>query len=180
MANINWHQSTFEDELLQSWLLDEGSLTRRLTNLSKDNFSVKPIQEGWQQLREDEQQALNCPANDTGWAREVFLCVDSVPVVFARSIARQEQLIQSGFDLQQLGNRSLGELLFTDRNFQRGSIETCSINSENIAAIVLPYRGQKALWARRSCFSKPDLDILVCEVFLPDLWLKLNRKDLAS
>ena len=45
--------------LTLDWLFDEGSLTRRLTGLSDDGFSVTPLFEGWQPLRDDECAALS-------------------------------------------------------------------------------------------------------------------------
>ncbi|MGH8466459.1 MAG: chorismate--pyruvate lyase family protein, partial [Pseudomonas sp.] len=58
---------------LLDWLFDEGSLTRRLTRLSADHFSVTPLYEGWQPLRDDECQALELPSGSEGWVREVYL-----------------------------------------------------------------------------------------------------------
>ena len=49
------------DEHTLNWLFDQGSLTLRLTALSENNFSVLPLFEGWQTLREDECAALDLP-----------------------------------------------------------------------------------------------------------------------
>ena len=54
------------DALTLDWLFDEGSLTRRLTAVSNDHFSVSPLFEGWQTLREDECRALELPAGSLG------------------------------------------------------------------------------------------------------------------
>ncbi|HCT07042.1 MAG TPA: chorismate--pyruvate lyase, partial [Pseudomonas sp.] len=59
--------------LTLNWLFNEDSLTRRLTWLSNDGFSVTPLFEGWQPLREDECAALGLPAATIGWVREVYL-----------------------------------------------------------------------------------------------------------
>ncbi|MCK1788527.1 chorismate lyase, partial [Pseudomonas sp. TNT11] len=60
--------------LTLDWLFDDGSLTRRLTRLSNDGFSVTPLFEGWQPLRDDECAALDLPLASIGWVREVHLC----------------------------------------------------------------------------------------------------------
>ena len=42
------------DPLQHDWLyIDKGSLTRRLTLLAEGAFSVTPLREGWQPLRDD-------------------------------------------------------------------------------------------------------------------------------
>ncbi|UVE17729.1 chorismate lyase [Pseudomonas sp. LS44] len=152
--------------LLRDWLFDEGSLTRRLTELSAEQFSVTPLSEGWQVLRADECQALGVAIESLGWVREVYLRGRGEPWVFARSVAAREALEGSGFDLSLLGSRSLGELLFSDRAFARGPIEVCRYPATWLPAEVRA----EGLWARRSCFSRGALGVLVAEVFLPTLW----------
>ena len=108
------------DSTLHYWLyVDKGSLTRRLAELAEGAFSVTPLHEAWQSLRTDECAALGVPADSEGWVREVYLCGHGQPWVFARSVAARAQLEDSGLDLQRLGNRSLGELLFSDPAFAR-------------------------------------------------------------
>ncbi|UCJ17944.1 chorismate lyase [Pseudomonas sp. MM211] len=148
------------------WLFDERSLTRRLTELSDDGFSVTPLREGWLELRDDECAALDVPPGSLGWVREVYLRGNGQPWVFARSVAAREALADSGLDLQQLGSRSLGELLFSDRAFARGALQVC-----HYPANWLPVDSQHSqLWARRSCFRRERLAVLVAEVFLPAFW----------
>jgi len=55
------------------WLFNQDSLTRRLTRLSANGFSVTPLFEGWQALRMDECAALDLPDHSCGWVREVYL-----------------------------------------------------------------------------------------------------------
>lgn len=152
---------------LHDWLYeDKGSLTRRLTKLADGAFSVTPLTEGWQPLREDECAALGVADGSQGWIREVFLSGHQQPWVFARSVAARHALEQSGLDLLHLGSRSLGELLFSDPAFKRGPLEARQYPAEWLPEAVR----QPRLWARRSCFSQDDLHVLVAEVFLPELW----------
>ncbi|SHL32951.1 chorismate--pyruvate lyase family protein [Phytopseudomonas punonensis] len=149
-----------------AWLFDERSLTRRLTDLSEGGFSVTPLREGWLELRDDECAALDVQPGSLGWVREVYLRGNGRPWVFARSVAAREALQNSGFDLQRLGSRSLGELLFSDQAFTRGELQVC-----RYPAAWLPVdTAQDSLWARRSCFRREQLAVLVAEVFLPDFW----------
>ncbi len=151
---------------LRDWLFDQGSLTRRLIALSRDAFSVTPLAEGWQALRNDECAALQVPTGSQGWVREVYLRGHGQPWVFARSVAARSSLEGSGLALRELGSRSLGELLFSDRAFARGAIEVSRYPAAWLPSAVRAER----LWARRSSFNRGGLAVLVAEVFLPTLW----------
>lgn len=154
------------DANVRSWLFDEGSLTRRLTELSAGAFSVQPLVQGWQTLREDECEALQLRHGSVGWVREVYLCGHEQPWVFARSVAARQALLASSLDLESLGSRSLGELLFSDSAFSRGPLQ-----ARRYPAAWLPAANREdRLWARRSCFSRDNLGVLVMEAFLPALW----------
>ncbi|EJM28341.1 chorismate--pyruvate lyase family protein [Pseudomonas sp. GM25] len=148
------------------WLFDEGSLTRRLTRLSDDGFSVTPLFEGWQTLRDDECAALDLTEGSEGWVREVYLRGHGEAWVFARSVASRSALQGDGLHMDELGSRSLGELLFCDHAFQRRAIEVCHYPEH-----WLP-EGSRApgLWGRRSRFDRGALSVLVAEIFLPTLW----------
>src|SRR5690606_3245359 len=150
----------------RDWLFNEDSLTRRLAALSNDGFSVTPLEEGWQRLRSDECQALGVVAGSQGWVREVYLRGHGQPWVFARSVAARSALEGSGLALEQLGSRSLGELLFSDRAFARGALQVCRYPAQWLP----PEAHSERLWARRSCFSRGALAVLVAEVFLPEFW----------
>jgi chorismate--pyruvate lyase len=151
-----------------SWLfVNQDSLTQRLIELSADHFSVVPLNQGWQPLRSDECAALNVAEGSQGWVREVFLRGRAQPWVFARSVAARSALEQAGMSLEQLGSRSLGELLFSDRAFARGPLQACHYPAHWLP---LGVRAE-ALWARRSCFSRGALNVLVAEVFLPPFWV---------
>lgn len=159
--------SPLPDARTLDWLFDEGSLTRRLTRLSNGSFSVTPLLEGWQLLREDECAALGLPEKSEGWVREVYLRGHGQAWVFARSVAARSALQDGGLNMDELGSRSLGELLFCDQAFQRRAIEVCHYPPQ-----CLPAESQApGLWGRRSRFDRGALSVLVAEIFLPTLWL---------
>lgn len=161
-----WHHQAHPHPVLNDWLFEPGSLTARLKSLSQQHFEVQPLREGWMPLRPDEAAALQVDVDTTAWVREVYLLGHGKPWVFARSIATQASLEQSGFPLAELGTRPLGEVLSLHEAFVRGQLHTCAYPAAWLPA---PYQQHNA-WARRSCFSKGALEVLVCEVFLPDLW----------
>jgi len=152
-----------------TWLLDDGSLTRRLTALADGRFRVQPLAEGWQPLRADECMALGVPPGSEGWVREVYLLGDEQPWVFARSVAAKAALLAGDIPLQELGTRSLGELLFSDPAFSRGDMQLCRYPAERMPEAVR----EPGLWARRSAFVRGPLAVLVAEIFLPAFWRKV-------
>jgi len=152
------------------WWLDPGSLTRRLTCLADGEFAVRVLHADWQVLREDECAALGVAPGSLGWVREVLLLGQGQPWVFARSVAAEQALRGACFDLGQIGNQSLGEVLFLDRSFTRGALEICRYPP----ACLPPQVHAEDLLGRRSCFSREDLNVLVAEVGLPALWTRLG------
>ncbi|TDV64381.1 chorismate lyase [Pseudomonas sp. LP_7_YM] len=152
--------------VVDEWLFHEDSLTRRLTRLSDNSFSVTPLFEGWQPLRADECAALQLPAGSEGWVREVYLLGREQKWVFARSVASRAALEEDGLHMDELGTRSLGELLFSDQAFARGQLQICQYP----AAWLPEADTASGLWGRRSCFLRGTLSILVAEVFLPTVW----------
>jgi len=151
---------------VRDWLFDQGSLTRRLTALASGAFDVAPLAEGWQPLRDEECAALGVAPGSQGWVREVLLRGHGQPWVFARSVAARAALEGSGLALEALGRRSLGELLFSDQAFERGELLACVYPAEWLPG----EQAAAGLWARRSCFRRGALGVLVAEVFLPALW----------
>lgn len=164
------HLSPAPPPPVSAWLFDQGSLTQRLTALADGAFAVQPLAEGWQVLREDECRALGLESGSEGWVREVYLRGEGAPWVFARSVAPRDALQASGLGLRELGERSLGELLFSDRAFARGVLHACRYPAAWLPAAV----AGDGLWARHSRFDRGPLAVLVAEVFLPALWRRVG------
>ena len=92
--------------------------------------------------------------------REVRLLGCGQTWVHARSLIPATTLTGRHRKLAHLGNRPLGEVLFSDPGMQRGDIET---------ARVPLYSADSRAWARRSVFMLDHKPLLVSEVFLPPL-----------
>lgn len=161
------------DPVMLDWLFNQDSLTRRLDRLSDGRFSVFPQFEGWQPLRPDECLALGLPEAGEGWVREVYLRGNGNKWVFARSVAARSALQEGGLNMDELGTRSLGELLFSDPAFARGTLEVCHYPEAWLPAA----DAARGLWARRSRFNRGALSVLVAEVFLPALCTAIHDKD---
>jgi chorismate--pyruvate lyase len=128
--------------------------------LAPNRFSIKVLHTGFARASLSESHALNIPIREQVYVREVALCVDDQPCVFARSIIPRSTLTGSERQLLLLKNKPLGEFLFKHKAMTRGPIEVKSgrVNSQ-------------ASWARRSIFKVGNKPLLVSEYFLPKLFL---------
>lgn len=157
------------------WLRDEGSLTRRIQQRCGE-FAVRPVRSGLARVAYDEAALLGFPSDRYAFSREVFLCADGKPVVFAHSTCAREHLRGTWQAMRGLGNRSLGTLLFTHPQVKRQPLHYKALHSHHplyrsAAAVLGATPG--SLWARRSLFDLYGAPLLVTEVFLPEI---LNLK----
>lgn len=153
---------------LRAWLLDRRSLTRRLQQHSKNQFSVTVLSQRWQRPRLNEAQALDIPPHQLALVREVILYGGDQPWVYARSVLPQQALNGRFRFLRKLGNKPLGALLFSDPAIQRGPVVLQRYPQSQLP-VALQQVAQPPLWGRYSIFRYGDNGILVSEIFLPAL-----------
>ncbi|MBM5573442.1 MULTISPECIES: chorismate lyase [Deefgea] len=158
---------------LRPWLSERGSLTQRLI-AHFPQLTVRVLQQGFRRPHPDETQILQLPSASHVATREVLLCSQERPLVFAHSITCRQHL-QAGFHLfERSGSRPLGALLFADPCIRRSTLAWCKLSPrhplwQKAQAAV---GGQAAtLWARRSVFYSGAAQLLVTEVFLSDFLL---------
>lgn len=151
------------------WILDPGSLTRRLQVLGQGDFSVEILFLGWARPTLDERRVLNLPDAHHALIREVVLRCKGEPVVKARSVMPATTLTGKERQLRFLGNRPLGAFLFRSRNMRRTAIEIGAMN----------WHEEDWIYGRRSVFLLHDKPLLVSELFLPAL-LAQSRKAKAG
>jgi len=149
----------------QHWLFDDSSLTAKLKNLS-EHFAVELLGQRQAPISDDEIVWLDTA--ETVTVREVLLHCDHQPWVFARSVFPQQALQAAQLKLADLGNRPLGEHLFSQADLQRSSIEVSAFSATSRVGQLHQQLGYPAqtLWGRRSCFSAAGQRILVAEVFI--------------
>ena len=166
---INWqtHLTDTQPQVKQ-WLLSTELLTQQLRDLSNNQFAVQTLREDV--LRTDECLALGLATGSLGWIREVILLGNNQPWVYARSVAPLQHMQHSTFDLTQIGNRSLGEALFKQNDFQRHPIEVTQFPCTWLPKSLQLTDNCATIWARRSRFAHPALSVLVAEAFLPAFW----------
>lgn len=148
------------------WLQVEGSFTRALQNRCATSFHVEVQHEGFAAPTLEETRRLGIPLRQHAWIREVRLCGDGEPWVLARTIIPLSCLTGEGRRLLHLGNKPLGAYLFSNRNWQRGPLETGLCNPRQSSAPKATTPGI----ARRSAFRNKKSALLVGEYLLPVLY----------
>jgi len=131
------------------WLNDKESLTLKLKKKYKDfHVDVQNQTEG--KPYPNEIDLLD--SIDNYIIREVILYGNNSPVVYAISIIPKNN---ETYELLNIGNQPLGEILFTNPNISRGPIEITCHND---------------IWGRRSVFIMNNSRILVSEFFLEKIY----------
>ncbi|MBV7316054.1 chorismate lyase [Shewanella sp. NIFS-20-20] len=139
---------------MNQWLTDKGSLTTRLRNCCQ-HFEVKLI--------------THSQLSPALWVREVLLCLDGIPWVFAHTHIPDALMHHPSAQLASLGNRPLGEQLFAG-DFIAGNIEIASVNGRKALArlpMAMTMSNDDLLWGRRRYFHLGDDTLIVSEIFLP-------------
>ena len=159
---------------LRDWAKAPGSLTRKLQAVSPA-FNVVLLHQGPQNPFHDQRQVCQLPQHGRAMTREVLLRDGQISLVYAHSVTALSALNGAWHHLNGLGNRPLGEALFTDPLVQRQALYHCKVNRQH----PLYQRAQsqstevahwpQQLLARRSVFMRMGTPLLVTEVFLPTL-----------
>lgn len=156
---------------LRQWLLDEGSLTARLQR--RGRFSLELLAQELDTPSADEALLFGLVPGQKARIREVALAVDGRPFVFAHTVLPIRPRGPVTGWLARLGKRSLGSMLFSRPGFERGALSCCRLDSRHPlyipAMMALGLSGSAPLWARRSCFRFGQQQVLVTEVFSPEL-----------
>jgi len=155
-------------ENLGSWLGDDGSLTRKLVALSKDQFEVQVLRQEVATPGAAEANALKMTQQTPVMIREVVLKGRGRPWVFARSILPMTTMTGRLAGLRTLSNQPLGELLFQDPSMTREPLEAACLPARILSVPAALAAGDEPLWARRSVFFLDQKPLLVSEVFLSE------------
>lgn len=154
------------------WLFEQGSLTRRIVLHCENNFRVQVLSQQWQRPMLNEAIRLGAHPEKYALIREVLLYCGDTPWVFARSVLPYKTLTGPRRFLGKLGNRPLGEILFSDPTIQRDALEIAEIKKNqrmfNCATQSLT-NIPDSVWGRRSVFYLHKKPLLVNEVFLPSI-----------
>ena len=153
---------------VRSWLLKSGSLTARLRRVEGPGFGVRLFRQGWGRPFIGEAAFLGLPLRRNVLLREVLLQCDGRPLVLARTVIPPGALRGAHCGLARLGNRPLGEVLFTYRGLQRTRLELARIPPADWRDdIAREYGVYAPIWGRRSLYEVDEVSLSVCEFFLP-------------
>jgi len=152
LSRLNWHDIDYFDDIPKEvlfWIRDDQSLTQKLKKKYQD-FRVEVHKQEELEIYNHE---INLLGNEENFiVREVSLYGDNQPVVFARSVIPKNSKTDS---IIKIGNKPLGEILFTDPSILREPIEITFHNN---------------IWGRRSVFVMNNSRILVSEFFLEKVY----------
>tara|TARA_R110002167_G_scaffold252094_11_gene458394 strand:- start:2296 stop:2826 length:531 start_codon:yes stop_codon:yes gene_type:complete len=156
VAKLAYHQ--------RDWVLDRGSLTKRLIQASNGHFKVELSRQTWELPNLDEQLLLKLPTGQHALIREVLLLCHGVVWVKARSVIPKQTLTGPEKQLAYLGERPLGAFLFRSKTMKRGPFQIASFRNKK----------QKNASARRSVFFLHDKPVLVSEFLMPAVFACSN------
>jgi len=170
---------------MRNWLTDRVSLTVKLIAHS-NSFRVRRLAQQRALCLSDEFAIAGLPRRTCVQERDVLLCCDAKPVVFAHTIMPLQASASDWPFFGSLGERSLGATLFGDPLATRGALQFARLSARH----PLVTRAHAAiggtdhqschygcLYARRCLFRRKSGVLLVTEVFLPTIVdLKLNEQ----
>ena len=171
-----WHKNMQPD--MPGGLAVLGSMTERMQQASKQCFQVKPLSQTFKSPRQSEALLLSISKYKGLMVREVYLLCDDQICMFARSLFPIATLFGKSWQLQYLGKKPLGTLLFSDPNLGRSPFDFALLRDgdEDYHKATMHLRVKpKTLWARRSVFYWQQKELMVEEVFLPHLLNKISN-----
>lgn len=169
-ALTSWISETIPlhcDQKTASWLYDHNSLTQKLES-KFEKFSVEVKQQVT--VKPNEQLSSLFKNESKILVREVLLYCDNKPVVFAQTEFPFSTLTEQQAKLAEIGEQSLGSVLFQDPTMLRGQIEVTEFKKGSLFHQLsedLKQPTEQSLWARRSLFYLNNKPLLVSELFLP-------------
>lgn len=148
---------------------DAGSMTKKIKKLSSDQMSIVVLNHSWQKPHESERTLLPCE-DVWGIGREVVLNGINQPWIYARSFFPTAVVKAHGQQFAGLGQRPLGEILFSDPKVSRSDFSIACLlpgHREYQKAADALKLSPEFMWARRSQFYLPSGVIVLLEVFSP-------------
>lgn len=168
-AHVNAVQPSSQ---MRGWLTDEMSLTMKLVARC-EQFRIRRLVQQQAMVLADEYEAVALPRRLQVQEREVLLCCDDTPVVYAHTIVPLSATASDWPFFGTLGERSLGTTLFGDPKVWRGKLEYARLSAQHPlavrAAAALGQALPAPLYARRCLYRRGQGLLLVTEVFLPNL-----------
>jgi chorismate--pyruvate lyase len=153
---------------MRAWLFARGSLTAKLIAHCA-SFEVRLLRQAPGAALADQRAPLGIRRGRV-MVREVLLCCDGEPVVYAQTVLPAAHAAHWPF-LRRLGSRSLGSRLFTDARIAAGELQAARLGARD--ALARRARAEVAglpaqrIPARRRLYRRGGGCLLVTELFLP-------------
>ena len=155
---------------VQSWTYESGSLTRRLRSYYGDAVAVKVLLQRWNKPFLSECRLLKLSEHRYSLTREVLLHVDGKPLILARTIIPASAIKIVKSNLSHLGNRPLGEVIFSYPKLERIAMDVALINPSTWAQPAIAEANiDQPIWGRRTVYAIAHKQMLVSEFFLPEV-----------
>ena len=157
---------------LRGGLACKGSLTEYLSDYCSCDLELEIINEKWQKSVQGEMTPFEDYIDNYLFIREINLTCSNRPLLYGRSLFPRSTYHYCRRQLDELGDRPLGEWLFNDQRICRINTQIGRIGKHTclyqLALAGLPDRPLQ-LWGRRSVYTVNEYPLLVIEIFLPDL-----------
>ena len=154
----------------QSWIYEPGSLTQRIRDYYGSTFAVKVLFHQRQKPFFSERRLLKQSNDQYSLIREVLLYANDKPLILARTIIPDKTLKGAQRSLSRLGNRPLGEVIFSYPKLKRLEMEICRVEEKKWSpAITQKYLLDQQVWGRRTVYAIHRRQMLVSEFFLPEI-----------
>jgi len=157
-------------ENVQSWTYESGSLTQRLRDFYGDGVAVKVLLQRWQTPFLSERRLLKLPEHQYSLTREVLLHANGKPLILARTIIPAATVKTAKSNLSKLGNRPLGEVIFSYPKLERIAMDVTLIDRSTWTQPAIEEAGiNQPIWGRRTVYAIAHKQMLVSEFFLPEV-----------
>ena len=153
---------------VRSWIYETKSLTRRLRQHYGSTFTVEILFHRWKPAFLSECKLLKLPHQQFNLVREVLLHADGKPLILARTILPEQTIKIAKRNLSHLGNRPLGEVIFSYPQLERLELNTACVYYENWGqGLTEKIDIDQKIWGRRTVYAIHKQKMLVNEFFLP-------------
>ena len=173
---INWQNKEIirikiKNKHLSKFLFEDGSLSRLIQDKFEGTFHIDLINESWITPMPYEKKVLSLRDNEISFIRESYLNCNNKKLVYARTVIPRQTLKKKNQNLTRLGQKPLGEILFSSDKIIRSNINYARIplSSELHSRAKGNYNISSSLYSRQSIFYIKNKPLLVFEVFLPDI-----------
>lgn len=175
-SRARWHRhvnAVNPPPVLREWLTIKNSLTAGLCARS-NQFRVQQLHQQQGLCLADESRLIGLPRRMRAREREVLLCCDGKPVVFAHTVVPLTANASDWPMFRTLGETSLGASLFGDPEVMREPLQFAHLPLSHplmrrIHTVVASEQIESRLYARRCLYRRGNGVMLVTEVFLPGI-----------